>query len=58
MKVLWDETKCCHSGNCVKTLPQVFKIESGQFVIETENASEEEIRSVVEACPSKAFSMG
>lgn len=42
MKVAWNEKTCCHSGNCVKTLPQVFKVEDGKFVIQSENASEEQ----------------
>ncbi|MDO9465985.1 MAG: (4Fe-4S)-binding protein [Thiobacillus sp.] len=57
MKVIWDEKACCHSGNCVKTLPQVFKVEGGKFVIQPENATEEQVRQVVAACPAKAFQM-
>ncbi len=34
MKVVWNDKACCHSGNCVKTLPEVFKVENGQFVIQ------------------------
>lgn len=55
MKVTWDDKACCHSGNCVKTLPEVFKIENGQFVIQPENASDEQVRQVVAACPGKAL---
>lgn len=57
MKVVWDEKICSHSGNCVKTLPQVFKVEDGKFVIEPEKASEEQVRQAVAACPSKALRM-
>jgi uncharacterized Fe-S cluster protein YjdI len=57
MKVNWDSKACCHSGNCVKSLPEVFKIESGNFVIQPENATEAEVLKVVEACPAKAFSV-
>jgi uncharacterized Fe-S cluster protein YjdI len=57
MKVNWDSNACCHSGNCVKTLPEVFKIENGNFVIQPENASEAEVLKVVAACPAKAFSV-
>jgi uncharacterized Fe-S cluster protein YjdI len=35
----------------------VFKIESGNFVIQPENATEAEVLKVVEACPAKAFSV-
>lgn len=55
MEVIWNEKACCHSGNCVKTLPQVFKVENGKFVIQTENASEAEVKKVVSSCPSKAL---
>jgi uncharacterized Fe-S cluster protein YjdI len=55
MKVIWDEKSCCHSGNCVKTLPQVFKVENGSFVIYTENASVEQISNVVAACKANAL---
>jgi uncharacterized Fe-S cluster protein YjdI len=55
MKVVWDEKACCHSGNCVRTLPQVFKIENGAFVIEPENASVEDVRKVVAACQANAL---
>lgn len=57
MKVSWDSKVCCHSGNCVKSLPEVFKVENGNFIIQPENASEEEVIKVVNACPAKAFSI-
>tara|TARA_R110002049_G_scaffold39896_2_gene122197 strand:- start:35 stop:214 length:180 start_codon:yes stop_codon:yes gene_type:complete len=57
MKVLWDEKICSHSGHCVKTLPQVFKVEGGKFVVEPEKASEEQVRQAVAACPSGALRM-
>lgn len=57
MKVNWDEKACIHSANCVKSLPQVFKIEVGRFVIDPSAASEEEVRSVVAKCPSGALSV-
>ena len=55
MKILWDEKACCHSGNCVKSLPEVFKVLDGKFVIEPDNANAEQIRKVVDACPGKAL---
>lgn len=55
MNVQWDSEKCCHSGLCVKTLPEVFKIKNGQFVIEPEQADDESIRKVIDQCPSKAL---
>ena len=55
MKVTWDQNKCCHAGVCVSSLPQVFRIEDGKFVIDTDKASEEEIKNVVNQCPSGAL---
>jgi len=55
MNVIWDDKACCHSANCVKTLPQVFKVQDGQFVIQPENASADQVKAVVDACPGKAL---
>lgn len=55
MKVIWDDKACCHSGNCVRTSPEVFKIENGQFVIQPENASDEQVLEVVAACKANAL---
>lgn len=55
IKVTWDDKVCSHAGVCVKSLPKVFKVENGQFVIDTKAASEQEIRNVVEKCPSGAL---
>ena len=30
-KVTWDEKVCSHAGKCVGGLPEVFKIEDGNF---------------------------
>lgn len=55
LQVSYDRKVCIHSGNCVKTLPQVFKVESGKFVIDTNAATEEKIRATVAGCPSGAL---
>ena len=55
MQVTWDQDKCCHAGVCVSSLPEVFKIENSQFVIDTDKASEEAIQNVVNQCPSGAL---
>ncbi|WP_020562886.1 (4Fe-4S)-binding protein [Methylosarcina fibrata] len=57
MQVTWDETQCCHAGVCVSSLPEVFKIKDGRFVIEPDNASVEDLRRVVAECPSGALKM-
>jgi len=55
LEVTWDSKVCIHSGNCVKTLPQVFKVENGKFVIDPAGADEARLRATVAACPSKAL---
>ena len=57
MNVTWDEDVCTHSANCVKKLPQVFKVEGGNFVIDPSAASEDDVRAVVAQCPSGALSV-
>jgi uncharacterized Fe-S cluster protein YjdI len=56
-KVSWDENTCQHAGNCVKGLPDVFKIENGAFVINKDAASVDEIKAVIEQCPSGALKL-
>jgi uncharacterized Fe-S cluster protein YjdI len=55
LEVSWDSKVCIHSGNCVKNLPEVFKVEGGKFVIEPAAADENRLRATVEACPSHAL---
>ena len=58
MKVEWNQDACCHSGNCVRTLPAVFAVENGSFVIRPDKGTEAEINTVIEACPARALSWG
>jgi uncharacterized Fe-S cluster protein YjdI len=51
VQVTWDKNVCIHSGNCVKTLPQVFKVENGKFVIDPSGADDDKVRAAVAACP-------
>ncbi len=55
MKITWDEKICTHSANCVKTLPSVFQVKDGKFVIVPTGAPKEQIRKTVNACPSGAL---
>ncbi len=55
MEIKWDEKTCIHAGECVKGLPQVFKVENDQFVIDPSGAPEAQIREVVARCPSGAL---
>ncbi len=57
MKVNWNADVCTHSANVVKTLPQVFKVEDGKFVTDTNAAPESEIRAAVSKCPSGALTI-
>jgi uncharacterized Fe-S cluster protein YjdI len=55
VQVEWDSKVCSHSGNCVKTLPQVFKVENKKFVIDPSGAADEKVIAAVKACPSGAL---
>jgi uncharacterized Fe-S cluster protein YjdI len=55
MQVTWNQNTCCHAGVCVKSLPEVFKVEDGEFVIDPSKASEEDVKAVVSQCPSGAL---
>ncbi|MDD2877764.1 MAG: (4Fe-4S)-binding protein [Acidiphilium sp.] len=58
MKVLWDESICTHSGHCVRTLPKVFRVEAGKFVIDPAAAPDEGVlRETVAKCPSGALTI-
>ena len=52
--VNWYPDKCTHAAICVRSLPKVFQPRKRPWV-NLENASIEEIISVVEKCPSKAL---
>lgn len=54
--ILWDASKCIHSANCVKNLPEVFKPKEKPWV-QMENSTSENIISTVNKCPSGALSM-
>jgi uncharacterized Fe-S cluster protein YjdI len=55
VEVTYDRKVCIHSANCVKTLPQVFKVENGRFVIDPSAAEDSKVRATVAACPSRAL---
>jgi uncharacterized Fe-S cluster protein YjdI len=55
LQVTWDKDVCIHSGNCVKSLPQVFRVEDGKFVIDPSAADDAKVRATVATCPSKAL---
>ena len=55
MKVKWNDKICIHAGECVKNLPNVFKVVNEKFVIDESGASEDEVKRVVGLCPSGAL---
>ena len=55
MNVEYDKEICVHSANCVKSLPSVFQVKDGKFVIIQDGAAEDKIRETVAACPSGAL---
>ena len=55
MKVKWNDKICIHAGECVKNLPNVFKVVDEKFVIDENGSTEDEIKRVVELCPSGAL---
>jgi uncharacterized Fe-S cluster protein YjdI len=57
MQVTWNPNTCCHTGVCVKSLPEVFKVEDGEFKIDPSKASEEDVENVVNQCPSGALTI-
>jgi len=57
MEVKWDQNSCEHAGVCVNSLPNVFKVEDGNFVIDTNAASEAEVLETIAKCPSGALTV-
>ena len=57
MKAKYDAKVCTHSGNCVRTLPHVFQVKDGKFVIVQDGAPAEDIEKTVRACPSGALTL-
>ncbi len=55
IKVQWNEKQCSHSGQCVRSLPDVFKVENGRFITEPDKATENEVVKVIQQCPSGAL---
>lgn len=52
--VIWRPGLCEHSGECLRSLPSVFRLEERPWVRITE-ADSESIKSTVEKCPSGAL---
>ena len=55
LTIIWKPTICIHSKECVKRLPQVYHQYERPW-IKAENASVEELKEQIKACPSGALS--
>ncbi|RLD29166.1 MAG: hypothetical protein DRI75_04355 [Bacteroidetes bacterium] len=53
--VIWKPKTCIHAAECVHRLPKVYNPD-GKPWIKVENASTEELKDQIEACPSGALS--
>ena len=52
--VFYNQDMCCHSGNCTHGNGEVFKVCRRPWVL-PDNAAAEEVKAVVETCPSGAL---
>lgn len=55
LTVVWQPHLCIHAENCVKMLPKVYNPEVRPW-IKVENATTDELKTQVDACPSGALS--
>ncbi|MEZ5015382.1 MAG: (4Fe-4S)-binding protein [Chitinophagales bacterium] len=56
IEIVWENSKCIHSGNCARGLREVFKPREQPW-IQPENATKEAIIEQVSRCPSGALSI-
>ena len=55
LAIIWKPKTCIHAKECVKRLPQVYRQYERPWII-AENASIEELKEQIQACPSGALS--
>lgn len=55
LTIIWKPKKCVHAGVCVKTLPKVYDPKAKPW-IKSDNASIENLKGQIDACPSGALS--
>lgn len=55
LTIIWKPRTCIHSAECVKRLPNVYNPNEKPW-IKAENATTEELKEQIEACPSGALS--
>lgn len=56
LTIIWEDTKCTHSGACVRGLGEVFNPKLRPW-INMNNGTKEEIKTQVKKCPSGALSI-
>jgi len=54
LTVIWKPMLCIHAGVCVKTLPKVYNPKATPWIT-CENASVEDLKKQIDACPSGAL---
>ena len=54
IRVLWDATRCIHTGICLRELPGVFDVKARPW-IDLSNGGAEQIAATVRACPTNAL---
>lgn len=55
--VLWDATRCIHTANCLRGLPEVFDTRARPW-ISIDQAAPEEIAATIRTCPTGALRYG
>jgi len=55
LTVVWQPHLCIHAENCVKMLPKVYNPKIRPW-IKAENATSDELKNQIDACPSGALS--
>jgi uncharacterized Fe-S cluster protein YjdI len=55
LTIVWKPKTCIHSEECVKRLPKVYRPDNKPW-IQPENASIEDLKKQINACPSGALS--
>ena len=52
--IIWKPKKCIHAAECVKRLPDVYRPNDKPWIV-PDNASVDELREQIKACPSGAL---
>ncbi|GAB5407664.1 MAG: CDGSH iron-sulfur domain-containing protein [Balneolaceae bacterium] len=55
VEVTWDKNRCIHAKECVHGSPEVFDISKKPWINPSEAKSFEDLRRVIEACPTGAL---